>query len=257
MRVAFAIERLIRRSGNGLRIADGVLAAVLAHGVTLATDLWVAKGAPNSIQEALTQPSPGDIHADRSGARLSGAGHRVHDCRRDVPQTALARGAVGGAAPRRLLHAGHRLHHAVLDHPDGADRLERRVRDAVRGRLTECASDRADADGGPAARRFPPRQRGAKDTPDTTENGDRGRRYFVTLEDGPPLDVTVVDREQQAQGFFYRVWRNLTLRGLATRRSLQSLRQALEQEALLAYAAIVAGANAPKLIATSSSARTP
>lgn len=63
--------------------------------------------------------------------------------------------------------------------------------------------------------------------------------------------MTVVDREQQAQGFFYRVWRNLTLRGFATRSSLQSLRQALEQEALLAYAAIAAGANAPKLIATS------
>lgn len=54
--VAFAIERLIKR--DGLRIADGVLAAVLAHGVTLATDLWVAKAAPDSIQEALTQPSP-------------------------------------------------------------------------------------------------------------------------------------------------------------------------------------------------------
>ena len=61
----------------------------------------------------------------------------------------------------------------------------------------------------------------------------------------------MVDREQQAQGFFYRAWRNLTLRGFATRSSLQSLRQALEQEALLAYAAIAAGANAPKLIATS------
>ena len=61
----------------------------------------------------------------------------------------------------------------------------------------------------------------------------------------------MVDREQQAQGFFYRVWRRLTLRGITTRRSLQSLRQALEQEALLAYAAIAAGANAPKLIATS------
>ena len=63
--------------------------------------------------------------------------------------------------------------------------------------------------------------------------------------------MTVVDREQQAQGFFYRVWRRLTLRGITQRRSLQSLRQALEQEALLAYAAIAAGANAPKLIATS------
>ena len=59
--VAFAIERLIKR--DGLRIADGVLAAVLAHGVTLATDLWVARAAPDSIQEALTQPSPGDIRA--------------------------------------------------------------------------------------------------------------------------------------------------------------------------------------------------
>ena len=74
---------------------------------------------------------------------------------------------------------------------------------------------------------------------------------LVTLEDGPPLDVTVVDREQQAQGFFYRVWRRLTLRSITTGRSIQSLRQALEQEALLAYAAIAAGANAPKLIATS------
>jgi uncharacterized protein (TIRG00374 family) len=89
------------------------------------------------------------------------------------------------------------------------------------------------------------------DTAESADNGDRGRRYFVTLKDGPPLDVTVVDREQQAHGFFYRLWRNLTLRGFTTRSSLQSLRQALEQEALLAYAAIAAGANAPKLIATS------
>lgn len=98
---------------------------------------------------------------------------------------------------------------------------------------------------------FKPVSAAREEIPETTEGGDRGRRYYVTLEDGPPLDVTVVDREQQAQGFFYRVWRRLTLRGITTRRSLQSLRQALEQEALLAYAAIAAGANAPKLIATS------
>lgn len=91
----------------------------------------------------------------------------------------------------------------------------------------------------------------AEDAPDNIDQIDRGRRYLVTLEDGPPLDVTVVDREQQAQGFFYRVWRRLTLRSITQRRSIQSLRQALEQEALLAYAAIAAGANAPKLIATS------
>ncbi|MDG4865393.1 TIGR00374 family protein, partial [Streptomyces sp. T-3] len=60
--VAFAIERLIKR--DGLRIADGVLAAVLAHGVTLATDLWVANGAPESIRNALTQESAGGALTD-------------------------------------------------------------------------------------------------------------------------------------------------------------------------------------------------
>ena len=91
--VAFAIERLIKR--DGLRIADGVLAAVLAHGVTLATDLWVAEAAPDSIQDALTQPSPGDVGPHRPRARLSRARHRLHDGRRHGPQTALARACCG------------------------------------------------------------------------------------------------------------------------------------------------------------------
>ena len=54
--VAFAIERLIKR--DGLRIADGVLAAVLAHGVTLATDLWVAKAAPARSRRRSPSPPP-------------------------------------------------------------------------------------------------------------------------------------------------------------------------------------------------------
>lgn len=60
--VAFAIERLIKR--DGLRIADGVLAAVLAHGVTLATDLWVSQAAPETIQDALTRPAAGGTLTD-------------------------------------------------------------------------------------------------------------------------------------------------------------------------------------------------
>ena len=54
--VAFAIERLIKR--DGLRIADGVLAAVLAHGVTLATDLWVPRACAGRASRRLS-PSPG------------------------------------------------------------------------------------------------------------------------------------------------------------------------------------------------------
>lgn len=248
--VAFAIERLIKR--DGLRIADGVLAAVLAHGVTLATDLWVARAAPDSIQEALTQPSPGDIHALTDPvhgylapviAYMTAVGMSRRPRWRAVLWVVLLLDAfsmlvTGYTTPFSIILTvliGWSVAYGTL-YAVGSPNVRPTGRTLMAGLRTVG---------------FHPVSAAREEAPDTTENGDRGRRYFVTLEDGPPLDVTVVDREQQAQGFFYRVWRRLTLRGITTRRSLQSLRQALEQEALLAYAAIAAGANAPKLIATS------
>ncbi|MFF6988101.1 lysylphosphatidylglycerol synthase domain-containing protein [Streptomyces sp. NPDC010273] len=247
--VAFAIERLIKR--DGLRIADGVLAAVLAHGVTLATDLWVAKAAPGSIQEALTQPSPGDIHALTDPvhgylapviAYMTAVGMSRRPRWRSVLWIVLLLDAfsmlvTGYTTPFSIILTvliGWTVAYGTL-YAVGSPNVRPTGRTLMAGLRTVG---------------FHPVGAAREEVVDT-ENGDRGRRYFVTLEDGPPLDVTVVDREQQAQGFFYRAWRNLTLRGFATRSSLQSLRQALEQEALLAYAAIAAGANAPKLIATS------
>ncbi|GAA2243579.1 membrane protein [Streptomyces ruber] len=248
--VAFAIERMIKR--DGLRIADGVLAAVLAHGVTLATDLWVARAAPDSIQDALTQPSPGDIHALTDPvhgylapviAYMTAVGMSRRPRWRAVLWIVLLLDAfsmlvTGYTTPFSIILTvliGWSVAYGTL-YAVGSPNVR------PTGRTLMAGLRRVG---------FKPVSAARVEAPDTSETGDRGRRYFVTLEDGPPLDVTVVDREQQAQGFFYRVWRNLTLRGFATRRSLQSLRQALEQEALLAYAAIAAGANAPRLIATS------
>jgi uncharacterized protein (TIRG00374 family) len=248
--VAFAIERLIKR--DGLRIADGVLAAVLAHGVTLATDLWVARAAPESIQDALTQPSPGDITSLTDPvhgylapviAYMTAVGMSRRPRWRAVLWAVLVLYAfsmlvTGYTTPFSIiltLLIGWTVAYGTL-YAVGSPNVRPTGRTLMAG-LRHVG--------------FHPVSAAREETSDTPETGDRGRRYFVTLEDGPPLDVTVVDREQQAQGFFYRVWRNLTLRGFATRSSLQSLRQALEQEALLAYAAIAAGANAPKLIATS------
>ncbi|AYN39548.1 TIGR00374 family protein [Streptomyces dangxiongensis] len=247
--VAFAIERLIKR--DGLRIADGVLAAVLAHGVTLATDLWVARAAPDSIQEALTQPSPGDIHALTDPvhgylapviAYMTAVGMSRRPRWRAVLWIVLMLDAfsmlvTGYTTPFSIILTvliGWTIAYGTL-YAVGSPNVRPTGQTLMAG-LTHVGFHPVSA---------------AREEAVETENGDRGRRYFVTLENGPPLDVTVVDREQQAQGFFYRAWRNLTLRGFATRSSLQSLRQALEQEALLAYAAIAAGANAPKLIATS------
>ncbi|MEU8702987.1 lysylphosphatidylglycerol synthase domain-containing protein [Streptomyces sp. NPDC048680] len=247
--VAFAIERLIKR--DGLRIADGVLAAVLAHGVTLAADLWVAKTASGTIQDALTQPAPGDALTDPVHgylapviAYMTAVGMARRPRWRVVLWVVLLLDAfamlVGGyTTPLSIILTvliGWTVAYGTL-YAVGSPNVRPTGQHLMAGLrhvgFRPVTAMRAD------------------DAPDSGDQNDRGRRYLVSLEDGPPLDVTVVDREQQAQGFFYRVWRRLTLRGITQRRSIQSLRQALEQEALLAYAAIAAGANAPKLIATS------
>ncbi|MFD9336541.1 lysylphosphatidylglycerol synthase domain-containing protein [Streptomyces sp. NPDC060028] len=249
--VAFAIERLIKR--DGLRIADGVLAAVLAHGVTLATDLWVSQAAPQTIQDALT--------------RSAGAGGALTDPVHGYLAPVIAYMTAVGMTRRprwrvalwvvllldafAMLVSGYTTPFSIIltvligwsvaygtlyavGSPNVRPTGQHLLAGLRRVGFQPVSAMRAEASEG-----------------DGSDAGDRGRRYHVTLEDGPALDVTVVDREQQAQGFFYRVWRRLTLRGITTRRSIQSLRQALEQEALLAYAAIAAGANAQKLIATS------
>ncbi|MEI7034545.1 lysylphosphatidylglycerol synthase transmembrane domain-containing protein [Streptomyces pratensis] len=247
--VAFAIERLIKR--DGLRIADGVLAAVLAHGVTLATDLWVSRGAPGTVQDALTQPqTAGGLTDPVHGylapviAYMTAVGMARRPRWRVVLWVVLLLDAfamlVGGyTTPFSIVLTvliGWTVAYGTL-YAVGSPNVRPTGQHLMAG-LRHVGFRPV------AAMR-------TEDVPDNADQSDRGRRYLVTLEDGPPLDVTVVDREQQAQGFFYRAWRRLTLRGITQRRSIQSLRQALEQEALLAYAAIAAGANAPKLIATS------
>ncbi|MFI2371036.1 lysylphosphatidylglycerol synthase domain-containing protein [Streptomyces sp. NPDC018833] len=245
--VAFAIERLVKR--DGLRIADGVLAAVLAHGVTLATDLWVSRSAPGSLQDALTQPQTNGLTDPVHGylapviAYMTAVGMARRPRWRVVLWVVLLLDAFA------MLVAGYTTPFSII--------LTVLLGWTVAyGTLYAVGSPNVRPTGQTllAGLRHvgfrPVSAMRAEDTPENADQ-DRGRRYLVSLEDGPPLDVTVVDREQQAHGFFYRVWRRLTLRSITTRRSIQSLRQALEQEALLAYAAIAAGANAPKLIATS------
>ncbi|WP_407077416.1 lysylphosphatidylglycerol synthase domain-containing protein [Streptomyces sp. SCSIO 30461] len=247
--VAFAIERLIKR--DGLRIADGVLAAVLAHGVTLATDLWVADAAPSQIQDALTQPQTGGGLTDPVHGYLAPViAYMTAVGMAKRPRWRVALWGVLLLDAFAMLVAGYTTPFSII--------LTVLIGWTVAyGTIYAVGSPNVQPTGQTllAGLRHvgfhPVTAMRAEDAPDSAENGDRGRRYLVTLEDGPPLDVTVVDREQQAQGYFYRVWRRLTLRGIFTRRSTQSLRQALEQEALLAYAAIAAGAHAPKLIATS------
>ncbi len=68
--------------------------------------------------------------------------------------------------------------------------------------------------------------------------------------DRPDLDVMLLDREASSSGFFRRAWRHLRLRTAPQRRSLLSPRGALQQEALLCYAAEAAGVRTRRLIVT-------
>lgn len=247
--VAFAVERLIKR--DGLRVADGVLAAVLTHGVVLGADWWVTAHAPTALIAALTRPSP-------NGGGLTDPVHgylapviafmtTVGLSRRPRWRAALwvvlvidaAAVLVGGyTTPFSIvltLLLGWMVAYGTL-YAVGAPNVRPTGKTLLAGLrrvgFAPVSAHRADGD-------------------ETALQHQGGRRYVVRLDEGDPLDVIVVDREQQAYGFFYGLWRKLQMRGVTHGRSLQSLRQVLEQEALLAYAAIAAGANAPKLIATS------
>ncbi|MFC7219814.1 flippase-like domain-containing protein [Streptomyces polyrhachis] len=253
--VAFAIDRLIKR--DGLRIADGVLAAVLAHGVSLGISLWVTGHAPEAVQVALTQQVPGGGIGERTDP--------VHGYLAPVIAYMTASGLSRRSGWQVLMWAVLIL--------DGVTVLIGGYSTPVAMLLTvligwTVAYGTLYAVGSPNVRPtgrhllaglrrlgFRPVTAHLPEEPRTeadSEHENRGRRYLVTLEDSAEaLSVTVIDREQQAQGFFYRAWRRLSLRGIYQRRSIQPLRQLLEEEALPAYAAQASGCTTPELLAAS------
>jgi uncharacterized protein (TIRG00374 family) len=241
--VAFAVERLIKR--DGLRVADGVLAAVLAHGISLGVDLWVLRAAAPPVYGALVVTHNGSPASDPVHGYLT-------------PVIAYMTAVGMSSRPRWRVALWVVVLLDSLSELVGGNTTPLSIAITILLGLT-VAYGTLYAVGSPNVRPtgehllaglrkvgFDPIT--AHRSPDGPEGT---RRYLVVQQVGPPLDVHVIDREQQASGFFYRLWRRLRLRAVATRSSPQSLRQALEQEALIAYAANAAGAHSPHLIATS------
>jgi uncharacterized membrane protein YbhN (UPF0104 family) len=78
--------------------------------------------------------------------------------------------------------------------------------------------------------------------------GDGSRQYAVTTSTASKeLDVVVYDRDQQAAGAIYRVYRSVRLLGQVSRNAPLSVDHAVERRALLSYAAEDAGAPTPRL----------
>ncbi|MFE9252997.1 lysylphosphatidylglycerol synthase domain-containing protein [Streptomyces sp. NPDC007088] len=239
--LAFAVDRLVRR--DGARVADGVLAAVLAYALSLGLNTWVTDGASTAVRAALTNVPEGGTPTDA-----------VHVYLAPVIACMTAAGLTGRPRSRLALWAG-----VVLC---GTTALLGGYATVLSLTLTVLLGFVAGHGtlwtiGAPADRTTARHVAAGLATVGITATAVRpetdpvrgGRRHLVHRADGPPLDVHVLDREQQASGFFYRLWRRLRLRSFAVRRTPQSVHQALEQEALLAYAATASGARTPELLA--------
>jgi uncharacterized protein (TIRG00374 family) len=77
--------------------------------------------------------------------------------------------------------------------------------------------------------------------------GGASRRYAAVTRGGGRLDVRVFDRDQQAAGALYRVYRLVRLRGPVSRRAPLTTDRAAERTALLTYAVEDAGVLTPRL----------
>jgi glycosyltransferase 2 family protein len=83
--------------------------------------------------------------------------------------------------------------------------------------------------------------------PDPRPGTAGSRRYAVDAGAGSQFDVVVFDRDQQAAGTFYRLYRYLRLQQGVSRTALLSLDRLIERRALLAYATEGAGVPTPRL----------
>jgi hypothetical protein len=73
------------------------------------------------------------------------------------------------------------------------------------------------------------------------------RHYAAATADGGALDIVVYDRDQQAAGAFYRLYRSARVLGQVSHSAPLSVNHAVERRALLSYAAEDAGAPTPRL----------
>jgi uncharacterized membrane protein YbhN (UPF0104 family) len=79
------------------------------------------------------------------------------------------------------------------------------------------------------------------------QEGFESRHYAATVRGGGVLDVRVFDRDQEAAGAAYRLYRWARLQGQARRGMPFSLERTVERQALLSYASDEAGVRTPRL----------
>ncbi|MET7463808.1 lysylphosphatidylglycerol synthase transmembrane domain-containing protein [Nonomuraea sp. NPDC005501] len=237
--VAFAVERVFHR--DGLRVAEGLVAAILGMVIAFLLGGWIVTAAPTDLRLLLTGNRDIEplntlltsVIAYSTAVRIS-----RRPTWRALMWTVIGLYALAFFTGYQITLVGGIIT-VLLGMAVGYGTLygvgspnTRPPGNAVVAALRKLSFTPV------SARRIDDDHQGS-------------RRYAIGLKDGSSLDVTVLDRDRQVAGLPYRLWRRIRLNSETRRRAIRSLRAELEREALMAYAAQAAGASTPRLLGTS------
>ncbi len=239
---ALAVQLLVRRQWR--RLAEAVATGVLAAAVTAVANELLSREPASRLYDAIIMSHPGTSHIPALDPAVAG-----------LVAYATMVGLVGQPAWRNALWVAvgvYAIVHVGVLHTPMLTLLitvvaGRAIGLAVRY-VAGTTSQRPSAHDIAVALT-------ATDLPVTAirrvrreGNGVGGsRHYAVTDHDGARLDVVVYDRDQQAAGAVYRVYRSVRLLAQVPRNAPLSVDRAVEHRALLSYAAEDAGAPTPRL----------
>jgi uncharacterized protein (TIRG00374 family) len=242
---ALAVQLLARRQFR--RLAESVATGVLAAGVTQIVNVLLSREPASRLYDAITMARPGTSQVASYVPALDPA-------LAGLVAYATMVGLVGRPAWRNALWVAvgvySVVHVGVLHTP-----LLTLLITVIAGRaiglaVRYVAGSTSERPGALAiatalrAAELPVRAIRRIRTNGTAESG--SRHYAVTTAEGA-LDIVVFDRDQQAAGLFYRIYRSVRLLGPVSRAAPLSVDRVVERRALLSYAAEDAGVPTPRL----------
>ena len=240
--VALAVQLLARRQWR--RLAEAVATGVLAAAVTAVANDLLSREPASRLYDAIIMSHPGTSHIPALDPAVAG-----------LVAYATMVGLIGRPAWRNALWvavAVYSVVHVGVLHTPMLTLLITVVAGRAIGLAVRYVAGSTSQR--PAAKDIAAALI-ATDLPVTAirrvrhpGNGVGGSRYYTaTGRDGTRLDVVVYDRDQQAAGAVYRVYRSIRLLAQVPRNAPLSVDRAVEHRALLSYAAEDAGAPTPRL----------
>jgi uncharacterized protein (TIRG00374 family) len=242
---ALAVQLLARRQFR--RLAESVATGILAAGVTQIVNVLLSREPASRLYDAITMARPGTSqlasHVPALDPALAG-----------LVAYATMVGLVGRPAWRNALWVAvgvySVVHVGVLHTP-----LLTLLITVIAGRAIGLAvryvagssSERPGALAIASALRAAELPVRAIRRIRTNGTAEAGSRYYAVTTPDAALDIVVFDRDQQAAGLFYRIYRTVRLLGPVSRAAPLSVDRVVERRALLSYAAEDAGVPTPRL----------